>query len=75
MCNKSCKTYECLDTKNCFCIKLLTGKLVLECEDEVLNTTKTLPKKVTCGKSNCLRCTILLVIMCLLLLVVIRFSY
>ena len=32
------------------------GKLVLACEDEIVNKTKASldDKKVTCGKSNCL---------------------
>ena len=52
-CNKACKIDEYLDIKNCSCGKGLIGKLVLKCEDEVLNTTETLPndKKVTYEKS------------------------
>ena len=36
--------------------KSLFGKLVLACEDEILNTTETLifNKQVTYGKNNCL---------------------
>ena len=34
------KIYEYLDTKNCSCEKCLVSKLVLECEDEMLNTTQ-----------------------------------
>ena len=47
MCNKAYKTDEYLDTK-----KRLIGKLVLECEDEMLNTTETSPndKKRNMGK-------------------------
>ena len=42
MWNKACKIDEQLDTKkNCFCEKRLIGKLVLEYEDEILNTTET----------------------------------
>ena len=41
-CNKVCKIDEYLDTNNCFCGKRLICKLVLECEDETLNTTETL---------------------------------
>ena len=41
-CNKACKIDEYLDVKNCSCEKRLIGKFVLECEDEILNTTKTL---------------------------------
>ena len=39
-CNKACKTNECLHTKNCSCEKRLIGKLVLECEDKISNTTE-----------------------------------
>ena len=51
------------------CIKRLFGKLVLECEDEILNTTESSldDKKVTCGKSNFLIHTISLVIIFLLI--------
>ena len=41
-CNKACKIDKYLDTKNCLCEKSLIGKLLLKCEDEVLNTTETL---------------------------------
>ena len=41
-CNKVCKIDEYLDTKNCSCEKCLIGKLVLECEDEILNTIEKL---------------------------------
>ena len=40
-CNKAGKIDEYTDAKNCSCEKRLIGKLVLECEDEVLNTTET----------------------------------
>ena len=40
--NKACKTDACLEIKNCSCKKRLFGKLVFKCEDEVLNTAKTL---------------------------------
>ena len=51
-CNKACKIDEYLDIKNCSCVKRLIGKFVLECEDEILNTTENLlyNKKVTCEK-------------------------
>ena len=70
-CNKACKIDEYLDIKNCSCEKRLTGKLVLECEDEILNTTEILlnDKKVACAKSNCFIHTISLVIICLLLFI------
>ena len=42
-CNKVFKIYEYLDITNCSCEKGLFGKLVLACEDEVLNTTETSP--------------------------------
>ena len=35
-CNKACKIVEYLDIKNCSSKKGLFGKLVLECEDEIL---------------------------------------
>ena len=38
-CKRPCKTDEYLDTENCSCEKRLFGKLVLECEDEILNST------------------------------------
>ena len=52
--------------------KSLIGKLVLACEDEILNTTQTSldDKKVTRGENNCLIHTISLIIICLLLLTV-----
>ena len=51
-CNKACKTDEYLDIKNCSREKGLFNKLVLACEDEILNTTETLfdDKKATCEK-------------------------
>ena len=44
-CNKACKTDEYSDVKNCSCEKRLIGKLVLQCEYEILNTIKTFDKK------------------------------
>ena len=38
--DKACKIDKCLDTKNCSCKKVLTGKLVLEDKDKILNTLK-----------------------------------
>ena len=72
-CNKACKIYEYLDIKNCSCEKRLIGKLVLECQDEMLNTTETShdDKNVACSRNNCLFHTISLVLICLLLSVVI----
>ena len=41
VCNKACKIEQYLDIKNCSCKKHLFGKLVIACEDEILNTTET----------------------------------
>ena len=38
-CDKACKIDKYLDVKNCSCKKRLFGKLVLACEDEILNAT------------------------------------
>ena len=72
-CNKACKIDEYLNIKNFSCKKRLIGKLVLEYEDEILDTTKTLlnDKKVACAKINCLIHTISCVTICFLLLVLI----
>ena len=72
-CNKTCKFDEYLRSKNCSCKKRLFRKLVLECEDEKLNTIDTNKnyKKANCKKSNCLIHRISLIIIYLLLLVVI----
>ena len=58
--------------ENCSCEKRLIGKLVLGCEDKILNTTKTSPynKRVICEKRNCFNHTILLAITRLLFLAV-----
>ena len=40
-CNKACKIDKYLDIKNCSSQKCLIGKLVLECEGEMLYTTET----------------------------------
>ena len=76
-CNKACKIDKHLDIKNCSCEKRLIGKLVLACEDEILNTTEDSldNKKVTCEKNNCIIHKISLVIIYFLLLVVISVSY
>ena len=64
-----------LDVKNCSCEKPLIGKLVLECEYEILNKTKSsLNNKKVNAKSNCLTRTVSLVIICLSLLTVVCFS-
>ena len=44
-CNKTCKIDKYLDIKNCSCEKRLVGKLVFECEREILNTTEAFDKK------------------------------
>ena len=45
--DKACKkNFKYLDIKTCSCEKRQIGKLVLECQDEVLNAT--VDKKVTC---------------------------
>ena len=44
-CNKACKIDEYLDIKICSCKKSLISKLVFECEDEIVNTTRTLMVK------------------------------
>ena len=63
---------EYLGIKNCSCEKRLFGKLVIACEDEILNATKTslVNKKGTPEKNNCLIYTISLIIVCLLLVVI-----
>ena len=40
-CNASCKTDQYLVIKSCSYEKGLIGKLVLACEDEILNTVET----------------------------------
>ena len=44
--NKACKIDEYLDTKNWSCEKHLIGKLVLGCEDEILNNKKNVKKVI-----------------------------
>ena len=72
-CNKACKIDEYLDIRNCSCEKCLIGKLVLEFEDEILNTTETSldDKESNMRKNNCLIHTTSLVIISLLLLLVV----
>ena len=77
-CEKSCDVGEYLDYPNCKCRKRLIVKLVLECEDDILNviplnTVDTIwitDKNVTCT-NNCLIYIILLTIMCLILLAIV----
>ena len=40
-CTKACKIDEYLDITNFLYEECLIGKLVLECEDEIFNTTET----------------------------------
>ena len=69
-CNRACKIDKFLDSKYCSCGKQLTRRLVLECEDEILNTTETLTndKQETWDKNNCVIHAVSLVIIYLLLL-------
>ena len=70
-CNKTCKTDEYLDIKKCLCKKRLFSKLVLACEDEILNTRET---SLASEGSNCLNRKISLVIIFLLFIVVTSIS-
>ena len=58
-CNKACKTDEYLDIKNWSCEEHLIGKLVLECKDEILSTTKT---SLDDRKGSCKKIIVLFVI-------------
>ena len=82
--NKACKINKYLDIKNCSCEKRL-GKLVLGFEDEILNTTETTAKDLSCPtpfvdknviyeNNDCAIYIISLIIICLFLLVAISFS-
>ena len=68
-CNKACKIDKYLDIKKCLCEKRLIDKLVLVCEDEILNATEASldDRKVTREKINCLIHTVSLVVICFLL--------
>ena len=59
-CNKACKIDKYLDIKNFSCEKRLFDKIVLACEDQILNHTGASleEKKLTCEESNCLIHTI-----------------
>ena len=63
-CHKEWKFGEYLDIKNGSWQKRLIVKSLLECGDEILNTTETSHdnKKETCQKNNCLIYTISLLI-------------
>ena len=69
-CNRACKNDDYLDIKICLWKKRQFDKLILTCEDEMLNKTAIL----TFEKSNCLIHIISLVIICLSLLFVISIS-
>ena len=75
-CKEACKIDEYLDIKNYLCEKSLFDKLVLACQDEILNTTEASfdDKKVTCKKNNCPIFLISLVIIFLLSLTVVFIS-
>ena len=62
--------------KKFFCEERLIGKIVLECEGEILNVTEAFldDKKETCEKSYYLIHTVSLVILCLLFLTVVSFG-
>ena len=66
--NKAWKIDQYLNIKSCSCEKCLIDKLILECEDEIINATENSfgDKKVT-WKNYCLIYTISLVIKCFLL--------
>ena len=74
---KACEIAEYLHNKHYSCEKGPIGKLVLECEDEILNATEALldGKKWTYEQINCLIQTISLVIICFLLLAVVSIGY
>ena len=38
--SKACKVDEYIDTKHCSCKKRLISKLILDCEDKMLDTTE-----------------------------------
>ena len=65
--NKEYKIDEYLNAKSCSCKNRLFGKLILACEDEILNTTETIlvDKKVTCEINYCLIQTVPLGVTCL----------
>ena len=75
-CNKACKFDEYLDIENCSCEKSLFDKLVLTCEDEILNTTETsLDNKITIFEYNCLIYTFSFIIICTLPLAVVSIGF
>ena len=72
VCNTGCNIDEYLDIKNALCEKSLIGKLVLECEDEILNANETsLDYQKITSKKNYLIHAISLAIICLLLFAVV----
>ena len=70
-CNKACKIDKYLDIKNCLCKKRLIVKLVLACENKILNRTKTLLHKKVTYEKKFLFHTISQINICALLLAVI----
>ena len=78
-CHKACKFGGNNDVKNYSCKKRFFGKLVLACDNEILNKTEVVAKILNCAtsvsnKNNHLIHTVLLVIICSLLLVVFSIS-
>ena len=74
--DKSCNAREYLDFENCKYRKELIDKLVLECEDEILNA---IPLNITntisiTEKNKCLIYIILLTIMCLISLAIVSIN-
>ena len=76
--NKACKVDKYLDDKSCSCESTrLIHKLVLACEDELLNTAETSldVKTVTFEKNHYLIYMISLIVICFLLVVVFSVSF
>ena len=73
---QACTIDEYLHIKNFSCKKCLVAKLILACEDEILNTIGNSldSKKVTCEKNSHFIHTIFLIIICWVLLVAISIS-
>ena len=74
-CGKASKFDEYLDIESWLCKKCLFAKLILTCEDEILNIMETsfVDKRVTCEKDNCLIYTVSWIIICLLLLLLLLY--
>ena len=70
--NNVCKINEYIDAKNCSSEKSIIDKLVLTCEDEILNATEiSFDNKIAICENNCLIYTVLLVNICTFLLVLV----